>query len=43
MKRPHAGDWLVLFISAMLLLGLMFGFFYQEKKHETYSDIAIGR
>lgn len=43
MKRPHAGDWLVLFITACMVVALIFGLTTQEKENEAYSDIAVSR
>ena len=42
MKRPHVGDWIVLFIVACFVAALIFGL-TQEKENEAYSAIAISR
>lgn len=43
MRRLHPGDLIILFVCTVFLLALIFGFFYQEKRHETYPSIAISR
>lgn len=43
MKRPHAGDILVLSVVIVMLLALIFGFIKQEKEDEASFTADVGQ